>query len=131
MSRRLLIVDDESDVLQMAAMILRRAGYEVDEASSGRVALTRVEQHAYDLILLDINMPGLDGWEVLRLLKADDAIANVPVAMFSVRGEVRDKVHGLQEGALDYITKPFGVEELAARVATILQRGQGTVGRSA
>ena len=129
MSRRLLVVDDEPDVSRMAALILGRAGYHVDVVASGQEALTRVETSHYDLILLDINMPGMDGWEVLRLLKADDETATVPVAMFSVRGEVRDKVHGLQDGALDFITKPFGVEELPARVATILQRGRPQAGQ--
>lgn len=128
MSGRLLVVDDEPDVSRMAELILERAGYRVDVVSSGHEALARVEASHYDLILLDINMPGMDGWEVLRLLKADDATAAVPVAMFSVRGEVRDKVHGLQDGALDFITKPFGVEELPARVATILQRGRAQAG---
>ena len=130
MSIRLLVVDDEPDVAGMASLVLSRAGYAVDTASSGDEALARLDGAAYDLILLDINMPGMDGWEVLRILKADDRTATIPVAMFSVRGEVRDKVHGLQEGALDYITKPFGVDELPARVSTILDRHRPPAGRS-
>ena len=123
---RLLIVDDDADVSAMAALVLRRAGHTVTAVDSGPMALAQIGQIRYDLILLDINMPGMDGWEVLRILKADDATAAIPVAMFSVRGEVRDQVHGLQEGAIDYITKPFGVDELASRVATILERRTAT-----
>ena len=128
MSARLLVVDDEPDVAGMAALVLSRAGYLVDTAASGNEALERIDSGHYALILLDINMPGMDGWEVLRVLKADERTAAIPVAMFSVRGEVRDKVHGLQEGALDYITKPFGVDELPARVATILDRHRPPAG---
>ena len=125
---RILVVDDDRDALGLAALMLGKAGYVVDGVASGKEALTRVAETSFSLILLDINMPGMDGWEVLRILKADEATAGIPVAMFSWRGEVRDKVHGLQEGALDYITKPFGVDELPARIATILRRSQPDVG---
>ena len=120
---RVLVIDDDTDLAQMAGLVLTRAGYRVDTAFSGADALARLSTSTYDLVLLDINMPEMDGWEVLRLIKADNATAAIPVAMFSVRGEVRDKVHGLQEGALDYITKPFGVDDLTARVAEILRHG--------
>jgi DNA-binding response OmpR family regulator len=129
--KRILVVDDDADVAAMAALVLRRAGYQVNTVSSGDAALIQAAQIAYDLILLDINMPGMDGWEVLRVLKADDATAAIPVAMFTVRGEVRDKVHGLQEGAFDYITKPFSVDELRERVALILSRHAASAGRRA
>ena len=122
MSGHILIVDDDVDAATAAALVLRRAGHAVDVCHSGRDALQHAGQALFDLILLDINMPGMDGWEVLRILKADPATAPIPVAMFSVRGEVRDKVHGLQNGALDYIGKPFAVDELAERVDAILRR---------
>jgi len=124
--KRILVVDDDADIVAMAALVLRRAGYQVNTVSSGDAALVQVAQISYDLILLDINMPGMDGWEVLRVLKADDSTATTPVAMFTIRGEVRDKVHGLQEGAFDYITKPFSVDELRERVAVILSRDSAT-----
>ena len=124
--KRILVVDDDADIAAMAALVLRRAGYHVNTVSSGDAALVQAAQISYDLILLDINMPGMDGWEVLRVLKADDSTAATPVAMFTIRGEVRDKVHGLQEGAYDYITKPFSVEELRERVALILSRNSAT-----
>jgi DNA-binding response OmpR family regulator len=124
--KRILVVDDDADVAGMAALVLRRAGYQVTTVNSGDAALVQAVQISYDLILLDINMPGMDGWEVLRVLKADESTAGTPVAMFTIRGEVRDKVHGLQEGAFDYITKPFSVDELRERVALILNRNSAT-----
>ena len=127
MSHRILVVDDDHDVSTLAQRVLGRAGYAVEIADRGAKALQQIARESYDLILLDINMPGMDGWEVLRILKADPQTAGLPVAMFSVRGEVRDKVHGMQDGALDYITKPFGVDELPRRVAAILERPRAGV----
>jgi DNA-binding response OmpR family regulator len=121
---RILVVDDDQDVATTAALVLRHEGHEVETAHSGPQGLARLAAVSFDLVLLDINMPGMDGWEVLRILKADESTDHIPVAMFSVRSEVRDKVHGLQDGALDYITKPFSVTELASRVAAILAREQ-------
>jgi len=94
-------------------------------AASGREALTLARAASFDLMLLDINMPELDGWATLRLLRADEAHDTLPVAMFSVKSEVRDKVAGLKDGAIDYITKPFGVDELASRVSRILAAAAG------
>jgi DNA-binding response OmpR family regulator len=107
----------------MARLVLTGAGYEVATASSGREALRLARERTFDLVLLDINMPEMDGWATLRLLRADDAHEDLPVAMFSVKSEVRDKVSGLKDGAIDYITKPFGVDELILRVSRILDAG--------
>jgi len=123
--RRVLVVDDQEDIREMARLVLIGAGYEVVTASSGREALTLVRAVSFDLMLLDINMPELDGWATLRLLRADEAHDALPVAMFSVKSEVRDKVAGLKDGAIDYITKPFGVDELASRVSRILAAAAG------
>jgi DNA-binding response OmpR family regulator len=123
--RRVLVVDDQEDIREMARLVLSGAGYEVATASSGREALRLVRRSAFDLVLLDINMPEMDGWATLRLLRADDALDALPVAMFSVKSEVRDKVAGLKDGAIDYITKPFGVDELASRVSRILAGSSG------
>jgi two-component system KDP operon response regulator KdpE len=119
-ARRILVVDDQEDIREMARLVLTGAGYEVVTASAGRDALRLVRQGSFDLVLLDINMPEMDGWATLRLLRADDAHEDLPVAMFSVKSEVRDKVAGLKDGAIDYITKPFGVDELSSRVSRIL-----------
>ena len=119
-ARRVLVVDDQEDIREMARLVLTGAGYEVVAATSGREALKVARASPFDLVLLDINMPDLDGWATLRLLRADEATDAIPVAMFSVKSEVRDKVAGLKDGAIDYITKPFGVDELIQRVSRIL-----------
>jgi two-component system OmpR family response regulator len=124
-SARILVVDDQPDVCGLAALMLRKAGHEVNTVGSGAAALAQIAEIQYDIVLLDINMPGMDGWEVLKILKSDPATADLPVAMFSVRGEVRDKVHGMQGGAIDYITKPFAYEEITNRVASILRKASG------
>ncbi len=124
-ARRVLVVDDQDDIREMARLVLTGAGYEVVTAASGREALALVRTSAFDLVLLDINMPELDGWATLRLLRADEAHDTLPVAMFSVKSEVRDKVASLKDGAIDYITKPFGVDELATRVSRILAASSG------
>ena len=123
--RRVLVVDDQEDIREMARLVLTGAGYEVVTAASGREALKLARAASFDLMLLDINMPELDGWATLRLLRADEAHDALPVAMFSVKSEVRDKVAGLKDGAIDYITKPFGVDELASRVSRILAAAAG------
>ena len=117
--KRVLVVDDQEDIREMARLILTGAGYEVYLAPSGRDALAAVRQAHFDLMLLDINMPELDGWATLRLLRADSSFDALPVAMFSVKSEVRDKVASLQDGAVDFITKPFGVDDLVFRVSRI------------
>ena len=123
--KRVLVVDDQEDIREMARLVLTGAGYEVATASSGREALRLARQASFDLMLLDINMPELDGWATLRLLRADETHDDLKVAMFSVKSEVRDKVAGLKDGAIDYLTKPFGVDELVTRVSRILAAADG------
>jgi two-component system OmpR family response regulator len=119
-ARRVLVVDDQEDIREMARLVLTGAGYDVATASSGREALRLAREAPFDLMLLDINMPELDGWATLRLLRADETHDDLKVAMFSVKSEVRDKVAGLKDGAIDYLTKPFSVDELVTRVARLL-----------
>jgi len=125
--RRILVVDDQRDILDLTAAVLNSAGYVVETLSSGIDALQRVTSGNFDMVLLDINMPSMDGWETLRLIRADADLAELAVVMFSVKGEVRDKVQSLQEGAADFITKPFEVDELLARVARVLEPRSGTM----
>jgi DNA-binding response OmpR family regulator len=127
---RILIVDDQTDILQMTELVLAGAGYEVATASSGIDALDHLALHRCDLVLLDINMPGMDGWETLRLIRADDGLVHLPVVMFSVKSELRDKIFGMQEGAVDYITKPFEVDQLLYRVRRALDSGHGRTRRA-
>ncbi len=118
--KRILVVDDDREILDMTALLLRGARFDVVLAGSGEEALFIVEEDRPDLVLLDINMPGLDGWEVLRILKEDEVTAGVPVVMFSVNYEVREKLRALQLGAQDYVTKPFDTEGLLRRVTDIV-----------
>ena len=124
---RILVVDDDDEILGLTRTVLAGAGFRVTTASSGDEALRVARSEGFDLALLDIQMPGMDGWETLRLMKADDALRGVEVVMFSVKAEFRDKIHGMQEGAVDYISKPFQVDELLSRVRRILER-QGAGG---
>lgn len=121
MPRTVMIVDDDNDIVELTRLVLERGGYRVCSAGSGREALSRVHGERPDLILLDINMPEMDGWQVLKVLKLDETTRAIPVAMFSIRGEVRDKVRGLQDGACDYVAKPFTYDELIGRVGAIFE----------
>lgn len=119
--KRIMIVDDDREILDMTSMLLTAAGYEVSTAQSGEEAVYLLQESPPGLILLDINMPGMDGWEVLRLIKEDEATRGLAVVMFSVNFELREKLHALQQGAADYITKPFDTGVLIRRVEEIFQ----------
>ena len=117
--RKILVVDDEADILHFLELILRERGYEVETAPGGAAALAAAREGQPDLVLLDIMMPQMDGWEVLKLLRIDPHTAGIPVAMISARTDPKDRMQGLQEGALDYICKPFSLDELLAKVEAI------------
>lgn len=114
--KRILVVDDQREILDVTSLVLESAGYATDTATSGHEALDRLTTEPFDLVLLDINMPGMDGWETLRLLRADEQLEPLLVIMFSVKGEISDKVHSLQEGASGFISKPYEVDDLVSRV---------------
>ncbi|MCL4839342.1 MAG: response regulator [Thermoanaerobaculia bacterium] len=118
--RRLLVVDDEQDVREMLALVLGRRGYGVQTAADGMEALVLAQSAPPDLILLDVMMRDMDGWEVLKLLQLEERTRRVPVVILSARAEPRDKIRGLQEGAVDYLTKPFAIDEVVARLESIL-----------
>lgn len=117
----ILLVDDNRIVLQMLEVMLRERGYEVEIVTSGKQALERAPEQPPELILLDISMPDLDGYEVCRRLKASPATRSIPVIFISGRGAVLDKVAAFKAGGVDYVTKPFHVEEVLARVESQLQ----------
>ncbi len=119
--KRILVVDDQREILAVTSLVLQSAGYSTETACSGDEALDRVSSEPFDLVLLDINMPGMDGWETLRLLRADDQLDQLVVIMFSVKSEVSDKVHSLQEGASGFISKPYEVDALVERIDRALQ----------
>ncbi|MDD4170018.1 MAG: response regulator transcription factor, partial [Desulfotomaculaceae bacterium] len=118
----ILIVDDEVNVLQLLKYTLSKEGYQVISATNGREAIMLAEEKEPDLIILDIMLPEIDGYDVLRILKANRQSAPIPVIMLSALGEEVDKVVGLELGAEDYITKPFSPRELIARVRVRLRK---------
>jgi two-component system, OmpR family, KDP operon response regulator KdpE len=119
MSQRILIVDDEPNIVATVSPLLRARGYEVVSAMSGRAGLDAVERDKPDLVVLDLGLPDLDGAEVCRQIRQT---SNVPILVLSARGAERDKVAALDAGADDYVTKPFGPEELLARIRAALRR---------
>ena len=120
--KKILVVDDEDDILTFLGLVLQEKGYEVLKAGGGQEALTQAQMAKPDLVLLDIMMPEMDGWEVLKLLRVDEATAKVPVAMLSARTDAQDRVQGLQEGAVDYIFKPFSLQDLLNKIESIFDQ---------
>ncbi len=118
---RILVVEDEPLAADIVCRYLIRAGFETIAESDGNAALARASSWRPDLVLLDVMLPGLDGLEVLRLLRHDGA-AHVPVILLTAKGEEADRVHGLQLGADDYVVKPYSPPELVARVEAVLRR---------
>jgi two-component system, sensor histidine kinase and response regulator len=117
----LLIVDDNQDNLKVVSSILKELNYKIALAPDGESALKIVSANKFDLILLDIMMPGMDGFEVCRKLKEKPETAGIPVIFLTARAETEDVVKGFQLGGVDYVTKPFKKEELLARVKCHLQ----------
>ncbi len=124
--KHILVVEDEEDILELIRYHLAREGYAVVPALTGEDALKAVTQKAPDLILLDLMLPGVDGLEICRRLKADPRTATIPVVMVTAKGEESDVVTGLELGADDYITKPFSPRVLIARVRAVLRRRRET-----
>jgi two-component system phosphate regulon response regulator PhoB len=123
---KILLVEDAEDILELVRYHLTKEGYQVSCAISGEEALNAVRQTAFDLILLDIMLPGLDGLEVCRRLRRDAATAYIPVIMLTAKSEETDMVVGLELGADDYVTKPFSPRVLTARIRAALRRSQQT-----
>ncbi|MFQ5700987.1 MAG: PleD family two-component system response regulator, partial [Acidobacteriota bacterium] len=113
---RILVVDDQADILETTCAMLRKDDHEVITARDGVEGLERARSEKPDLILLDIEMPGMDGWEMLRLLRLEESTRRVPVAMFTILFDLREKVRALKYGAQEYVTKPFKMQDLLARV---------------
>ena len=123
MAEKILIIEDEAKIARFIELELAHEGYETDKAEDGRKGLELAESGVYDLVLLDIMLPALNGLEVLRRLRRT---SDVPVIVLTARDAVMDKVSGLDMGADDYVTKPFAIEELLARIRLALRR-RGTV----
>lgn len=121
MAERVLVVDDDDTIRRTLRINLRARGYEVEEVATGRDALSTLEDAPPDLVILDLGLPDVDGVEVLRRLRT---WSRTPVVVLSARQQSDDKVEALDEGADDYVTKPFGMDELMARVRSALRRGR-------
>jgi two-component system, OmpR family, alkaline phosphatase synthesis response regulator PhoP len=122
MRTKILIVDDEADIRELVHLNLAREGYEILDCESGEQALSQARAKSPDLIVLDLMLPGIDGLEVCRRLKADPKTACIPVVMLTAKGEDSDVITGLEVGADDYVTKPFSGKVLVARVRRLLRR---------
>jgi len=123
--KKILVVDDEKSLLDLVKRILTRGGFEVITASDGEEGLAKVYNEAPDLMILDINMPGMNGWEVCGKIRGDPLYKHLPIIMLTVRKKKEDQLKGLDLGGDEYITKPFYPTELLARVKTVLQRASG------
>ncbi len=118
-SGTVLVVDDERNIVQLARMYLASEGYSVESAYDGAEAIEKIKAHPPDLVVLDLMMPKMDGWEVCRRLRQE---SDIPVIILTARGDDVDKILGLELGADDYVTKPFNPRELVARVKAVLRR---------
>lgn len=121
---RILVVDDESDIVRLVQGYLRKAGFEVLGAYDGASALHMLRREKPDLLVLDLMLPDRDGWDITRIIRADETLGAMPIIMLTARVEDSDKILGLELGADDYITKPFNPSEVVARVRALLRRVQ-------
>lgn len=129
MNNKILVVDDIKKNIQVLGSVLGKEGYAVSYATDGAKALEMTTADEFDLILLDVMMPGIDGFEVCRILKNDPSTIDIPILFLTAKSEQDDIVRGLQQGAVDYLTKPFNTAELLARVKTQmdLRQAQHTI----
>lgn len=127
MSERILVIDDDVDTLRLVGLMLQRQGYQVIAASNGSLGLTKAFEERPDLILLDVMMPDMDGFEVTRRLRKNPATASIPILMFTAKNQLDDKVSGFEVGADDYLTKPTHPTELQAHVKALLSRSTSRV----
>jgi len=122
MSERILVIDDDVDTLRLVGLMLQRQGYQISAASNGSQGLTKAFEERPDLILLDVMMPDMDGFEVTRRLRKNPATASIPILMFTAKNQLDDKVTGFEVGADDYLTKPTHPTELQSHVKALLAR---------
>jgi two-component system phosphate regulon response regulator PhoB len=122
MAAKILLVEDEPAIQELLVFNIKQCGYNAIQASDASEALTHITRELPDLILLDWMLPGISGIELARRLRADQRTRNIPIIMLTARTDERDKIHGLESGADDYITKPFSPRELMARIRAVLRR---------
>ena len=124
-SQRVAIIEDDADIALTIRMNLEREGFAVETFGNGHEGLLGVQQGGFDFLILDLNLPDLDGFTICRELRRDPATASLPILMLTARTSEGDRILGLELGADDYLAKPFSVRELLARVAAILRRAKG------
>jgi two-component system, OmpR family, alkaline phosphatase synthesis response regulator PhoP len=120
--RRALVVEDDADIVELVSLYLSRDGWDVESEADGKRAVDKVRRGGYQLVILDIQLPGMDGLAVCAELRRDRAGASVPLVMLTARGDEADRVVGLEMGADDYVVKPFSPKELLARVRALVRR---------
>ncbi|HRF46451.1 MAG TPA: response regulator transcription factor [Anaerolineales bacterium] len=125
MAQRILVVDDDRQILRLISSYLTQSGFTVLTADSGDTAMHALRREKPDLVVLDVMLPGRDGWEIVRWLRSDPTLSATPVLMLTARVEDEDKILGLELGADDYLTKPFNPREVVARVRALLRRSGG------
>jgi phosphate regulon transcriptional regulator PhoB len=125
MLNKIIIVEDEADIADLLEYNLRKEGFVTETVGDGLEALKKIRKGGYDLILLDLMLPGMDGLELCRVLRKDKDFSSIPIIILTAKGEEMDRVLGLELGADDYITKPFSIRELIARIKAVLRRARG------
>ena len=120
--KHILVIEDEADLVELISYNLKKEGFNVDSAMDGETALSKIKKGRYDLVVLDLMLPGIQGMELCRILRNDPKTETLPIVMLTAKGEEVDKILGLEMGADDYITKPFSPRELVARVKAVLRR---------
>ena len=124
MQKKILVVDDEKDIVDLIAYNLKKEGFSVIEAFDGHQALQHIETGRFDLVILDLMLPGVAGLDVCKWIRKRPDTERLPIIMLTAKGEALDKILGLEMGADDYITKPFHVRELVARIRAVLRRSE-------
>jgi len=119
MNKKILVIDDEDDILDFVERVLKDAGFVVFKAKDAKQGLVFLQTEKIDLILLDIMLPEIDGWQVMQMLKSEEKLKKIPFAMLTARVDAYDKIIGLKEGAVDYICKPFTADDLLKRINDI------------
>jgi phosphate regulon transcriptional regulator PhoB len=119
---KILVVDDEPDIVELVAYNLKKEGFVVSSASDGEEALAKIRNEKFDFVILDLMLPGMPGMEICRVLRSDPKTNNLPIIMLTAKGEEVDKILGLEIGADDYLTKPFSPRELLARIRAVMRR---------
>lgn len=120
--KHILVVEDEADLVELISYNLKKEGFAVDTAFDGEAGLAKIRKDKYDLVILDLMLPGIQGVEICRVVRSDPKTASLPIIMLTAKGEEVDRIIGLEMGADDYMTKPFSPRELVARVKAVLRR---------